>query len=66
MEAQKGVQSNELEEDLFLVELGDERDKKKVLDTWPWSYEKQLVLLQDFEGKLMPKEMELKLSPFWV
>ena len=62
----KGVQINELEEDLFLVELGDERDKKKVLDTCPWSYEKQLVLLQDFEGKLTPKEMELKMSPFWV
>lgn len=41
----KGVQINELEEDLFLVELRDERDKKKVLDTCPWSYEKQQVLL---------------------
>uniref|UniRef100_A0A7N2MKJ4 DUF4283 domain-containing protein n=1 Tax=Quercus lobata TaxID=97700 RepID=A0A7N2MKJ4_QUELO len=62
----KGVEINELEEDLFLVEFGDERDKKKVLDMCPWSYEKQLVLLQDFEGELTPKEMELKWSPFWV
>ena len=62
----KGVEINELDEDLFLVEFGDERDKKKVLDMCPWSYEKQRVMLQDFEGELTPKEMELKWSPFWV
>ena len=49
-----------------MVEFGDERDKKKVLDMCRWSYEKQRVMLQDFEGELTPKEMELKWSPFWV
>ena len=49
-----------------MVEFGDGRDKKKVLDMCPWSYEKQLVLIQDFEAKLTPKEIELKWSPFWV
>ena len=46
----KGVRISELEEELFLVEFGDEKDKKKVLDMCPWSYEKQLVLIQDFEA----------------
>ena len=46
----KGVRISKLEEELFLVEFGDEKDKKKVLDMCPWSYEKQLVLIQDFEG----------------
>ena len=41
----KGVKFNELEEDLFLVEFGDERDKRRVIDMSPWSYERQLVLL---------------------
>jgi len=41
----KGVKFSELEEDLFLVEVGDERDKRRVLDMSPWSYERQLVLL---------------------
>lgn len=62
----KGMQISELEEDLFLVEFGDGRDKKKVMDMSPWSYEKQLVLLQEFEGKLAPKEIEIKWVPFWV
>lgn len=36
----KGVQLSEVDEDLFLVEFGDRKDKKKVFDMCPWSYEK--------------------------
>ena len=62
----KGLQLSEVDEDLFLVEFGDGKDEKKVLDMCPWSYEKQLVLMQEFDGKQTPKEIELKWSPFWV
>ena len=41
----KGVQISEVEEDLFLVEFSDGKDKKKLLDMCPWNYEKQLVLI---------------------
>ena len=41
----KGVQISEVEEDLFLVEFSDGKDKKKVLDMCPWNFEKQLVLI---------------------
>ena len=58
--------TNGLEAELFLVEFGDVKDKKKVLDMSPWSFEKQLVIIQEFEGELTPKEMELKWSPFWI
>ena len=36
----KGVKISKLEVDLFLVEFGDRKDKKKVLDMCSWSYEK--------------------------
>lgn len=62
----KGVQIFEIEEDLYLVEFNDGKDKKKVLDLCQWSYDKQLVLIQEFEGELTPKEIVLKWSPFWV
>ncbi|KAK9989112.1 hypothetical protein SO802_029351 [Lithocarpus litseifolius] len=62
----KGILISEIEEDLFLVEFGDGRDKKKVLDMRPWNYDKQLILFQDFEGDQIPKEISLKWSPFWV
>ncbi|XP_075663370.1 uncharacterized protein At4g02000-like [Castanea sativa] len=62
----KEMQLSEIEEDLFLAEFGDEKDKRKVLDMSPWSYEKQLVIIQEFEAELTPKEIELKWVPFWV
>ena len=36
----KSVQISELEDELFMVEFGDERDKKKIMEMRPWSYEK--------------------------
>ena len=62
----KGLQISEIEDDMFLVEFGDGRDKKRIMEMCPWSFEKQLILLQDFEGELVPKEMVLKWTPFWV
>ena len=59
----KGVQISEVEEDLFLVEFSDGKDKKKVLDMCPWNFEKQLVLIQEFDGELTPKDIEIKWAP---
>ena len=51
----KGLQVSEIEDNLYLAEFGDSRDKKKVMEMRPWSYEKQLVLIREFEGELVPK-----------
>ena len=62
----KGLQISKIKEDVFLVEFGDGRDKKWIMELCPWSYEKQLILLQDFEGELVPKELVLKQTPLQV
>ena len=62
----RGLQISEIEDDMFLVEFGDGRDKKRVMEMSPSSFEKQLVLLQEFDGELVPKEIVLKWTPFWV
>ena len=62
----KGVQISEIEEELYLVEFGEGRDKKKILEMCPWSYEKQLILLKEFEGELVPKDISIWQSPFWI
>ena len=62
----KGVQINEIGDDLFLVEFGEGRDKKRVMDMSPRTYEKQLILLKEFVGDQVPKEILLWQSPFWV
>ena len=36
----KGVQISEIDDEMFMVEVGDEKDKKKVLELCPWSYDK--------------------------
>lgn len=61
-----GVQISEIKNDLFLVEFGDGKDKQGVLDMCPWSFKKQLVIMQEFEGELVPKDIVLKWAPFWI
>ena len=53
-------------EELFLAEFEDERDKRRIMDMRPWHYEKQLVLLKEFDGEKDLKDMVLKWSPFWL
>lgn len=60
------VQISEIEEELYLVESGDGRDKQKILDMCPWSFKKQLIIVKEFEGELIPKDIVMKWSPFWI
>ena len=62
----KGMQINEIGDDLFLVEFGEGRDKKRVMDMSLWTYEKQLILMKEFVGEQVPKEISLWQSPFWI
>lgn len=62
----KGVQISEVEDDMFLEEFGDKRDKRKVLDMCPWSYKKQLIVIQDYEGEMVLKDIDLRWPPFWI
>ena len=62
----KSLQLSVIEEELFLVEFEDAQDKRRVMEMRPWHYEKQLVLLLEFEGEQDPKDFVLKWSPFWV
>ena len=45
MEANKSIQISIIEEEMYLVEFDDERDKRRVMEISSWHYEKQLVLL---------------------
>ena len=62
----RGLQISEIEEELFLMEFGDGKDKQKVLEMCPWSFEKQLIVMKEFERELVPRDIEMKRSPFWV
>ena len=63
---QKSIQINEVKDELYLVEFGDGQDKKRIMEMCPWTYEKYLILLREFEGEQVPKDISLWQSPFWV
>ena len=41
-------------------------EKERVMMRQPWSFNKSLLVLQDFEGSIKPEEVNLKWCPFWV
>ena len=43
-----------------------EKIKQKVLEMCPWSFEKPLIVLKEFEGELVPRNIVMKHCPFWV
>ena len=60
----KSIQINEVEDELYLVEFRDGRDKKRVMEMCPWTYEKSLILLREFEGEQIRKEISLSSPHF--
>ena len=62
----RGLQISDIDEEMFLVEFGDGKDKQKVLEMCLWSFEKPLIVLKEFEGELVPRNIVMKHCPFWV
>nr|POF01908.1 hypothetical protein CFP56_41925 [Quercus suber] len=62
----KSIKILVIEEEMFLVEFDDKRDKRRVIEMSPWHYEKQLILLQEFDRDQDTKDIVFRCSPFWV
>ncbi|XP_042968967.1 uncharacterized protein At4g02000-like [Carya illinoinensis] len=62
----KGVKFCDLNTEFTLVEFEDTRDKIKVMREGPWLFDKHLVLLKEFDGRLQIGKIELVHAPFWV
>jgi len=57
---------NEVQENLWLFEFAEEGDKRKVMAGRPWSYDHTLLILNEFNGRLAPSQIEFLCSPIWV
>ncbi|XVF47816.1 hypothetical protein PTKIN_Ptkin03bG0141300 [Pterospermum kingtungense] len=55
-----------IEENLFLFKFQGARDKERVLEGAPWSFDKSLLLFQEFNGALRPDEYVFDKATFWV
>lgn len=60
------VTFRELHDNLWLFEFSDGEDKNRVMEGRPWSFDRQILALQDFDGKTPPAHMTFNSSVFWV
>jgi hypothetical protein len=55
-----------LGDNLFLVELESESDKKRVLEGRPWTVEGHLFAVEDYDGLSLPSNYLFEKAAFWV
>jgi hypothetical protein len=56
----------EIQDNLWLFEFSDEEDQRRVLEGRPWSYDRTLLILNVFDGKIPPSQMMFDNSPIWI
>jgi hypothetical protein len=49
-----------------LFEFGEVDDMRRVLDGRPWSYDRHMLVLTEFDGSIPPMQMKFVHSPFWI
>jgi hypothetical protein len=61
-----GVIFKELDDNIWLFEFEDGDDMRRVLDSRPWSYDRQMLVLTEFDGTVTASQIGFSHSPFWV
>jgi hypothetical protein len=62
----RSVKFKELKDNMWLVEFSDDGDKRRVLEGRPWSFDRQILVLNEFDGITPPSQLDFSHSPFWV
>ncbi|XP_042950058.1 uncharacterized protein LOC122282169 [Carya illinoinensis] len=60
------IQFKEVGDNRLLAEFQHERDKTKVLQGRPWSFDRNLVCLQELKGHISLQELDFNTEWFWV
>lgn len=56
----------ELQENLWLFEFSDNEDKRRVMEGRSWSFDRHILVLNEFDGTTPPPHMKFDHSPIWV
>ena len=62
----RGVIFKEVQDNLWLFEFEEDGDKRRVLDGRPWSFNHQLLVINELDGSTPLSQMQFTILPFWV
>ena len=54
----------EIENNMFIIQFFHWKDKEKVLNGRPWTFDQKLVLLQEINSTMQPSS--IMMIPFWI
>jgi hypothetical protein len=60
------VEVEDLKKNLFLFRFATKRDAEKILNTGPWSFDRNLLILNRVTGEEQPADLEMNKVSFWV
>jgi hypothetical protein len=60
------IKYKDLRDNIWLFEFTDEAEKRRILEGRPWTYDRQMLVLNEYDGRTPPSQLEFKQSPFWV
>ena len=60
------VAFKEIQDNLWIIEFSDEKVKKRVMAGRPWSFDRHILVLKDFDGRVPPTRMDFMQSTFWI
>ncbi|KAL2895150.1 RNA helicase NPH-II [Bienertia sinuspersici] len=62
----KGALFRQIENGLFVVQFAHNKDRTKVLDGRPWTFDQHSVMLDEVKGNQQPSDIVLTHCPFWI
>ncbi|XWS23325.1 hypothetical protein CRYUN_Cryun28dG0003000 [Craigia yunnanensis] len=55
-----------LDANLFLFKFAIKKDKARIKEGFPWSFDKHLLVFKDYDGDLRPSDYRFDKASFWV
>ncbi|XWS20362.1 hypothetical protein CRYUN_Cryun31cG0095000 [Craigia yunnanensis] len=61
-----GLIIKEVKEQIFVFQFENLIEKDRTLVKQPWSFNKSLIVLKDFDGVSSPDDINMDRCPFWI
>ncbi|XP_021750424.1 uncharacterized protein LOC110716098 [Chenopodium quinoa] len=62
----RDVVFRKIENNFFMIQFFHWRDKEKVIDGAPWTFDNNILLLKEVQGNEQPDLIDIKHCPYWI